>query len=190
MVVRDKKFFYIFLFTAEPFLVLVSFIILIIMKKPFTNIFICRINPVLQAVAGIGFGVLIAVPCVLFIYNNKIFSDVMDIFDELIGTFGLKIPDFIIVSAVAGICEEILFRATLQPMFGVWLTSFIFILLHGYFNPKNWKIFLFGSLMFLISVLIGLVYIWLGLYAAIVFHFTYDFLALFLVSFTSPKSAD
>lgn len=186
--VKNKKHFYFFILTVEPLLALISYIVFLFQKKPFASVFYADINPILGFAAGCGIGILVSVPCVLFVYKNKIFADVLEMFDELLDIFGLKMMDFIIVSLLAGICEEILFRATFQPMLGVWLTSFIFILLHGYFNPKNWKIFLFGVIMFAISVLIGFVYKWLGLFAAIGLHSSYDFLVLFLLSIKKNKN--
>jgi membrane protease YdiL (CAAX protease family) len=186
---KNKKLFYLFLFTIEPLLILIAFAVFMFQKKPFLQIFVSNINPVFQLLTGCASGLLITFPLV-YIYKSGFFSDVMDIFTDLISGFGLNIVDFILISVTAGVCEEILFRATLQPMLGIWLSSFIFILLHGYFNPKNLKILLFGVIMFVISVLIGSVYKWLGLFAAIGFHFAYDFRVLWLVSgFINNKSS-
>jgi len=179
--IKNKKIFYVFLFTIEPLLVLIAFVIFVFQKKAFVSVFASNINPVFQLLIGCASGLLITFPLV-YIYKNKFFSDIMDIFTDLISGFGLNTLDFIIISVTAGVCEEILFRAALQPMLGIWLSSFIFILLHGYFNPANWKILLFGLIMFAISVLIGCAYKWLGLFAAIGFHFAYDFRVLWLVS--------
>ncbi len=179
--VKNKKLFYLFLFMIEPLLVLIAFVIFVFQKKPFMPIFASNLNPVLQLAIGCASGLLITVPCV-YIYSNKFFSDVMGIFVDLIAGFSLNTLDFIIISITAGVCEEILFRATLQPIIGIWLSSFIFILLHGYFNPTNRKILLFGLIMFAISLLIGCAYKWVGLFAAIGFHFSYDFRVFRLVS--------
>src|SRR5208283_2298144 len=105
--IKNKKIFYVFLFTIEPLLVLIAFVIFVFQKKAFVSVFASNINPVFQLLIGCASGLLITFPLV-YIYKNKFFSDIMDIFTDLISGFGLNTLDFIIISVTAGVCEEIL----------------------------------------------------------------------------------
>lgn len=92
--------------------------------------------------------------------NEKVFKDasVMHIF-------------FIVL--LVAICEEILFRGVLQTVFGYFIASSIFALMHYRYLRK----FLLFSLLVFISFLIGYLFELTGsLIVTIVFHFTVDFL--------------
>lgn len=82
------------------------------------------------------------------------------------------------ISIIAGISEEILFRAALQPLIGIWLTSLIFIGVHGYIRFKTWGHTLFTLFTFLLSVLLGFLYIHFGIISAMLAHAVYDILLL------------
>ncbi len=92
--------------------------------------------------------------------------------------FSLTNPQILQISIVAGISEEILFRAALQPIIGIWLTSLIFIGVHGYIRFKTWGHLLFTIFTFLLSVLLGLLFIYFGIISAILAHAIYDILLL------------
>ena len=136
--------------------------------------------------AGAGAAVLIS----LLVVKLRVFSPVYDLLKQLVTGFKLSYFDALIIALTAGICEEILFRAVLQPMWGIWITSFVFILLHGYFNPVNWRMSMFGLVMFCLSVGIGNIYINFGLMPAVIFHFVYDFTALALIKALNKKNAN
>jgi membrane protease YdiL (CAAX protease family) len=178
---KSKKFLYIILFGGELFLFFVAFIILIIKKQSFISIFTAHQNFNIILLFYLMFlSFLIALIITFLVIKLNIFTDIKKIIKEIITNFNLNIFDIFIISAMAGFCEEILFRGVLQPMLGIWLTSFIFILLHGYFNPVNWRISVFGILMFWLSMILGFIYVNLGLSAAIIFHISYDFFAFLL----------
>jgi uncharacterized protein len=82
------------------------------------------------------------------------------------------------VSLSAGIGEEIFFRGILQPFLGVILTSVIFVAIHGYINPKNWRISIYGAYMTLGIVLIGFLSERVGLLSAISAHTIIDVVLL------------
>jgi uncharacterized protein len=82
------------------------------------------------------------------------------------------------VSLSAGVGEELLFRGAIQPLIGIWLTSFIFIAIHGYFKFRSAGHILFGILMFSLSMMLGLLFEWVGLLSAMTAHALYDLLLL------------
>jgi membrane protease YdiL (CAAX protease family) len=86
----------------------------------------------------------------------------------------LSTSDIYSISITAGIAEEWLFRAALQPLLGLWLSSLIFVALHGYFKFKNTAQLLFGGFMMLLSLMLGLLFEHAGLLSAITAHAAYD----------------
>lgn len=86
----------------------------------------------------------------------------------------LSTGDIFSISITAGIAEEWLFRAALQPLLGLWLSSLIFVALHGYFKFRNTAQLLFGGFMMLLSLLLGLLFEYAGLFSAITAHAAYD----------------
>ncbi len=90
----------------------------------------------------------------------------------------LNNTDIVQVSVVAGITEEILFRGAIQPIIGIWLTSLLFIGIHGYIRFKTiWHV-LFTVFTFLLSMILGWLFIYFGLVAAITAHAVYDLIVL------------
>lgn len=85
------------------------------------------------------------------------------------------------LSFFAGMGEELLFRGAVQPLIGIWLTSVIFIGLHGYFKFTTVGHFLFSGMMFGLSVALGYIFEYAGLIAAMSAHATYDIIMLQLV---------
>lgn len=82
------------------------------------------------------------------------------------------------VSVIAGISEEILFRAAIQPIIGIWLTSLIFIGVHGYIRFKTLGHATFTLFTFLLSVVLGLLFIYYGVISAMIAHAIYDIILL------------
>jgi membrane protease YdiL (CAAX protease family) len=109
---------------------------------------------------------LIRLPAFSWAYNKVV---------KLIIGFNLGVFDYFIIALMSAICEEILFRGVLQPMWGIWIVSFIFVLVHGYFNPLNRKSIPTAMLVTCIALALGGIYIYYSLVPAIAFHFGFDF---------------
>lgn len=82
------------------------------------------------------------------------------------------------ISIIAGITEEFLFRGAMQPLLGIWLTSVIFIAVHGYIRFKTFHHVLFTLFTFALSMMLGYLFIFFGLISAIIAHIVYDYLLL------------
>jgi membrane protease YdiL (CAAX protease family) len=181
-----KRDLYLMLFAMELALVLIAFIITLFTKKPILSLFTSTAAPlafliVSAAAAGIaGFFTFLTL-------KFTVFNEVRKISDGMISDYKLSYVDAFIISITAGICEEILFRAVLQPMWGIWLSSFVFVFIHGYLNPSSWKKSLAGVSAYAISLALGYIFINYGLIPAMVFHAVYDFAALsFMKRFSVP----
>jgi membrane protease YdiL (CAAX protease family) len=89
--------------------------------------------------------------------------------------------DRIQVSLFAGVGEELLFRGAIQPLIGIWFTSLIFIAIHGYISFRSAGHILFTLLLFGLSMMLGYLFLYAGLVAAMTAHAVYDLLMLWWV---------
>jgi membrane protease YdiL (CAAX protease family) len=102
-------------------------------------------------------------------------------YEKLIASFELRPTDVVFISFCAGFGEEILFRGAVQLWLGVWLTAIVFVAIHGYLNPRNLRISVYGVFMTLAIALIGYLRMHLGIWSAISAHFAIDVVLLFAV---------
>lgn len=132
-----------------------------------------------------------AVGCIYAFISNqlmkaKLFDSVPLKVDDLVRSMNLTVFDSIFLSICAGVGEELLFRVGVQNYLGVVVTSILFVVIHGYLNPKSWKHSLYGIVVLPLSFILGFGYEWFGLWFAIAVHTSYD-LTLFLM-FTKNKT--
>ena len=92
-------------------------------------------------------------------------------------TFKSSLPAALMLSLVASISEEILFRGALQPVFGLLITSLVFVSVHlqYVFTPAV-------LILFAVSLGFGWLRIRVGTSAAIVAHFLYDLFPFLIYS--------
>ena len=134
-----------------------------------------------QLLSGSVFGISAAVVA-LWLVQTEWLSKEMEFFGELIEKMAPTYAHAIFYSVCAGVGEEILFRGGIQPYLGIWLTSFVFILLHGYINPYNLALTIYGLFMVLISAGLGYLFEIYGIISSITAHFLFD-----LVMFVALK---
>ena len=108
------------------------------------------------------------------IIKLKILQPVRDKYQDIIGSLRMNLGTIIIVSICAGVGEEILFRGILQSYFGIWITAVGFVAIHGYLNPLDWRISLYGAYMTLAIVVIGYLHQLYGLTSAMLAHTMID----------------
>jgi membrane protease YdiL (CAAX protease family) len=88
------------------------------------------------------------------------------------------------ISIAAAIGEEMLFRAALQPLLGVWIVSLLFLLTHvpAYqFRKLDGAALAQAASVFGGSVLLGFVFDRVGLLAAMLVHMWVDIVGLLIV---------
>lgn len=86
------------------------------------------------------------------------------------------LPMAFLISIAAALGEEIFVRGALQPIFGVWLSSLFFALLHTQYLITPTLL-----LIFAISVAFGLLRQRYNTTTAMIAHFVYNFIPLFLI---------
>lgn len=115
----------------------------------------------------------------LLLLRSSIFDSLPGNVERAVRSMKLSVLDSIFLSFCAGFGEELLFRSGVQFYLHPLLTSLIFIAIHGYFNPLNWKISLYGLILLPFILLISYGFYTFGLWFAIAAHFCYD-LVIFL----------
>jgi hypothetical protein len=102
------------------------------------------------------------------------FKDLTHTYADMLSEFGLNPQEFTFLSVCAGVGEEILFRGCIQYYAGIYLTAVIFVALHGYLNPLNRKILLYGIVLSAIFIGVGFLMSYIGIYACIILHIIID----------------
>ena len=130
-------------------------------------------NFLLQLAVGVFYGVLIAVMA-SWITERNFMDSVRNKYHNLLSSLKLTWFDVFFISICAGIGEEILFRYALQYLVGIWIAALIFVAVHGYLNPKDWRISVYGLFMVVASAGFGYMAEKLGMLSAITAHAAVD----------------
>ncbi|MDN5212291.1 CPBP family intramembrane metalloprotease [Fulvivirgaceae bacterium BMA12] len=138
-----------------------------------------------QALTGIAYGSVAALVG-WKIVELPYLKSTKNFFIQLIRPLKLSVLEIVFISLCAGIGEEIFFRGAIQPYLGVWITSVLFVAMHGYLNPFNLKISVYGVFMTVVIAGLGYLTIHMGLLSAIVAHTFVDIILLYKLSNSSP----
>ncbi len=136
---------------------------------------------------GLEFGFAYAFIAYLFM-KAPFFDQLPNRVDRMMDQLPLTYADGIFLSICAGIGEELLFRAGIQPLLGPWITSVVFVALHGYLNPWNWKFSMYGLIVLPFIVVISFGFVRFGLWFSIAAHFAYD-AVLFVMMIKEKKTS-
>lgn len=134
---------------------------------------------------------LAAAGVIIFFCTRSPMKDVLDDYTifRVISRAEFSSFDRIQVSVFAGVGEEVLFRGAIQPLLGIWVTSILFVAIHGYFKFKSAGHILFGVLLFLLSMMLGVLFETVGLVSAMAAHTVYDLVLLWWVKHRNPGKA-
>ena len=133
----------------------------------------------LQLAIGTGAGVAAGLVAWL-LFEKTALRSVLDDFlvVRTVGRMTLSRVDRLQLSLFAGVGEELLFRGAIQPLLGLWVTSVLFIALHGYVSFRSARHMLFGLVMIGLAIMLGMLFEYAGLLAAMTAHAVYDLIAL------------
>ena len=136
----------------------------------------------LQMACGLiyGFG---AAFLALLLIQSRLMNSVTGFYKQLFSGLQLNLEDIIFYSFCAGVGEEVFFRAGLQPFFGIWPVAIFFIMIHGYLDPRNWRMMIYGIVMVFITAGMGYLFENMGLIAAAAAHFAFDLAMFFYLVF-------
>ncbi len=154
---------------------LVGFGILFFFKDdPLIFLFQSHTSLVVQIGIGIITGIVLG-RIAQFIISQPFLRDTEAKYARLISNFQLDHATVIFVSFCAGFGEELLFRGAMQPLIGIWPTAILFIALHGYLNPKNWRISVYGLFMTVAIASLGYLTKHIGIWSACLAHMFIDY---------------
>jgi membrane protease YdiL (CAAX protease family) len=134
------------------------------------------------AIAGLG----IAVGAHLLI-ASPLLNEVNTSYARLLGRFRLSFSEILLISLCAGVGEEMLFRGAVQPFLGIPITSVLFVAIHGYLNPRDWRLSIYGIFMTAGISLLGYLCQTRGLLSAIVAHTLIDVYLLLYMQHTAKS---
>lgn len=165
--------------SASFYLLLALLIYHFIYEESIANAFTHGLTLNMQFLAGVIAGG-IAAAGVGFVITREPVAGVLDDFYIVQAISKMRFNNFdrLQLSFFAGAGEELLFRGAIQPLLGIWVTSLVFVGLHGYFKFKSAGHILFGVMMFALSVMLGYLYREAGLIAAMTAHAVYDVIML------------
>jgi uncharacterized protein len=130
-----------------------------------------------QVILGLMVGGLAAI-IAKWIIKRPFFEKQHHYYHQLINQWNWGQERIIFISLCAGVGEELFFRAGLQPLLGLWLTSLLFVLIHGYLNPYDWRISVYGMAMVLIIAVFGWLFEITGIFTAVAAHAVFDWVLL------------
>lgn len=147
-----------------------------------------------QSLTGLAYGLAAALTG-WSIIKSKLLAEVRNFYTDLILQLRLEPKDIVFLSLCAGIGEEMLFRGGLQPWmqeltgyhWGVWITSTLFVGIHGYLNPIKLRLSLYGLFMTIAVAGIGYLFIHTGIFTAMAAHFAIDLVLLRCINQESRK---
>lgn len=131
-----------------------------------------------QLLAGAIVG-LVAGKMAVIIVSAKFMTPVRLKYAKLFAGLEMSTSQIWFVSYCAGFGEELLFRGALQPFFGIPFTAILFVAIHGYLDPRNWRLMIYGTWMTIVICGIGWMSDHFGLVSAIVAHMIIDVVIFF-----------
>lgn len=161
-------------------LLIANLIIYYIQEKKLADLFFSGDHFLIQIGIGLVAGAIFGLAGIGLIRLPS-FKKILDEYSIIrqVKKMDLSVNEIVYVSLVAGISEEILFRGAIQPVIGIWLTSILFIGVHGYIRMQSAKHVLYSLFTFVLSCMLGGLFIYIGLISAMTAHFIYDVVVLY-----------
>lgn len=108
------------------------------------------------------------------IIRQPMLGPVLDRYASLVGPLMPVAWQQVLVSVCAGAGEELLFRGAVQHWLGIPLTAVLFVALHGYLDPRNPRLSLYGLYLTGWMLLFGWFAEHHGLLAPMLAHAVFD----------------
>ena len=131
----------------------------------------------IQLMTGVFYGIFCGY-LAWFVVSRKFMKPITNKYSHIIQGLKLSIWDIWFISFCAGVGEELFFRGGLQPLLGIWITAIIFVAIHGYLNPTNWRISIYGVIMIFLMAGLGYLTEEVGIISAMTAHMIIDVILL------------
>lgn len=127
-----------------------------------------------QSILGIALGTALGFAA-KWLVSRPFLKETEKKYARIIAGLRLTEIEIIFISLCAGFGEELLFRGAIQPLFGIWPTALIFVAIHGYLDPRNWRISIYGGFMTLAIAALGYFTELAGIVGACLAHSAIDY---------------
>jgi membrane protease YdiL (CAAX protease family) len=127
-----------------------------------------------QILLGLSIGLFLSLGLITFFILNKTIKNGIQHLSSL-SSYSFSV--LVLTGLFAGIGEELLFRATIQEFLGIWIASILFMLAHAQYwavPPINRGKIIFALIAFGMGLLLGVIYLRIGLITAIAVHSLID----------------
>jgi membrane protease YdiL (CAAX protease family) len=161
-------------------LLIANLIIYYIQESSLAALFFDGIHVLLQLGVGLASGGIFAAAA-LGLIKIPAFKKILEEYTiiQQVREMSLSPNEIVYISLIAGISEEILFRGAIQPVIGIWWTSLLFIAVHGYIRLNSITHIFYTLFTFTLSVMLGALFMYVGLISAMTAHFIYDVIVLY-----------
>ncbi len=113
-----------------------------------------------------------------WLVRRPFLAAVLNRYATLIGPLMPHRGQRLLVSLCAGVGEELFFRGALQYWWGIVPTAVFFVAIHGYLDPRDWRISVYGLVMTLLVIGLGAMADAFGLLAPMLAHTLIDVVLL------------
>lgn len=110
-----------------------------------------------------------------YVVSRPFLGGVEKKYSRIIAGLNLKHWHIIFISLCAGFGEELLFRGAIQPLIGLWITAIVFVAIHGYLDPRDWKMTVYGVYMTIAIAALGYYTNYIGIIGASLAHAGIDY---------------
>ena len=181
----------VFSLAATAIFLLLSWVITVYFRKQsFGDLFAASRPITTQILLGLACGIAVAALVIPLLLKAGWLARLRNFIRDILAQIRPTGFDLLLVSLLAGFGEELFFRATLQPVLGLWLASLAFALAHTGLSVSPPKL-LFAAFVFAMGLLLGTLYEQAGFVAAAVTHAVYDLLFLVAVKrYLRPAAAE
>jgi uncharacterized protein len=133
--------------------------------------------PWAQLLTGLATGTVMGL-FALWMVHRPFMAPILERYSSMIGPWMSRRSDRLLVSICAGVGEELFFRGALQFWLGIPVTAILFVAIHGYLDPRNWRITIYGVAMTAMIMLLGYMAEHQGLLAPMAAHTMIDVVLL------------
>ena len=143
-----------------------------------------------QVISGLFFGGISSLLSLLLVKSRQLKS-VRSFFENLMHEINPSFINILFYSFCASVGEEVLFRAGIQPLpwVGIWPAAVVFVFLHGYLNPYNISLTVYGVFLIVICSGFGYLFKFFGLTSSITAHFVYDVSMFSILKYSYKEDA-
>lgn len=165
------------LFTLVFFGGVGAWLISMVQDRPLSAVILGRRSVAFQLAAGTLIGLAIAAVAA-WIIDRPWMRVIKQKYADLIGPMINSSADLVLVSLCAGIGEELLFRGALQFWLGIPITAIVFVAIHGYLDPRSWRMCVYGITLTAGMIVLGWMADQWGLLAPMAAHAAIDVVLL------------